>query len=89
MSEIDIDKILKIRDILLKNSKEVRTGHAIEEMAELIVALKHLKRNKATIKDVSDEVADVLITVIYLSDIYDVNQVNKKIDEQYKRWSNV
>ena len=36
---------------------------AIEECAELIVALKHHKRGRATVKDVAGEIADVWIMV--------------------------
>ena len=39
---------------------------AIEEMAELIVALKQLEQNRVTMQEVASEIADVEITLTKL-----------------------
>jgi len=59
---------------------------AIEEMAELTVALNHYERGKATLEDVASEIADVKIMMEQLE--YIVNQATGselvKEQERYK-----
>ena len=46
--------------------KEHQIDIAIEEMAELIVALSHHRRGRATADDVADEVVDVLTVAVQM-----------------------
>jgi len=69
-----------------KFGEEPQTEMAIEEMSELIVALQHYKRGRATIKEVCDEVADVIITVNSLRFIFDDELIQAKINKEMNRW---
>lgn len=70
--------------------KDAQTGVAIEELAELIVAIQHFRRGKADKTAVLSEIADVEIMCEQLKLIFDdAGEVNKiketKIDKLTKR----
>lgn len=64
--------------------KNAQINVAIEECAELIVALQHHARNKCAAKDVVSEIADVEIMITQLKMIFGDNDVEneKKIKIQ-------
>ena len=53
-----------------KFGMEKQTWQAIEEMGELISAINHYNRNRADLKDVCTEIADVQIMMEQLAIIY-------------------
>ena len=66
-------------------SHQVDMAH--EEMGELVVALHHLKRGKATADDVITEIADVTIMIYQLAEMFGVEKVQAEIDRKLKRLS--
>ena len=58
---------------------------AHEEMAELDVALFHLKRGKANTDDVITEIADVAIMTYQLALIFGVDKVHAEIERKLER----
>ena len=58
---------------------------AYEEMAELQVAMEHFADGKATVEEVTTEIADVLIIVSQLAIIFGKEQVEKDIKFKMKR----
>ena len=66
-------------------SHQIDMAH--EEMGELIVALHHLKRGKATADDVITEIADVTIMIYQLAEMFGVEKVQAEIDRKLKRLS--
>ena len=53
-----------------KFGMEKQTWQAIEEMGELITTINHYNRNRADLKDVCTEIADVQIMMEQLAIIY-------------------
>ena len=84
----------KRRCLLLVNHYGIETQEkmAIGECAELIVALRHKARGRATNDDVIDEIADVIIMTQQLSFIYGQrnvdNRITEKLDRQIERIKN-
>ena len=68
---------------------ENQEGMMIEECSELITALRHKARGRATADDIIDELADVMIMAQQLSIIYGQrkveNRINEKLDRQIER----
>jgi len=62
---------------------DVQIEMAIEEMAELTLALQHLKRGRS--HNCPEEVADVLITVNQLRLIFDPSTIDKFIAQKLDR----
>lgn len=60
-------------------------GMAIEECAELIVAIRHYSRGRATIKDVAQEVADVEIMCGQLREMIGTDIVTQCKEEKLIR----
>ena len=62
---------------------------AIEEMAELTVALEHFRRGRATMEDVQTEIADVTICCLQLVQMFGEegcnNQFAYKLDRLKQR----
>ena len=58
---------------------------AIEELAELIVALRHARRFRATMLQVATEIADVAIMVEQLATIYGKDAVQSEINAKIQR----
>ena len=48
---------------------------AIEEMGELIVALNHYRRNRAETKEVQEEIADVMLAMKELQQMFGISEV--------------
>ena len=70
--------------------KESQINQAFEEMGELIVAINHWRRGRATKADVFSEIADVIIMCDQLCYIVDgtdegVNICSDIIDQKLKR----
>lgn len=55
--------------------EETQINVAIEELAELVVALQHYRRGKCDARDVRMEIADVEIVVDQLKQIFDRDAV--------------
>ena len=68
MSDI-INEIELYRKAVIKWGIYSQTNMAIEECAELIVAIRHSSRNKATMLEVATEIADVEIMCGQLREI--------------------
>lgn len=68
-----------------KWGKEAQMDQAIEECAELIVALRHLRRGKATPEQVASEVADVLIMVGQLRIMLEYALVDRAVRAKMER----
>jgi NTP pyrophosphatase (non-canonical NTP hydrolase) len=73
---------LRIMDHYGAENQEAMT---IGECADLIVALRHKARGRATADDVIDEIADVIIMTQQLSFIYGQSKVDNKIKEKLDR----
>ena len=67
--------------------RENQIEKAIEEMAELTVALKHHKDNKITRDKVVTEIADVIIMMDQLRIIYGVDVIDAEIKRKLDRLS--
>lgn len=57
----------------------------IEECGELIVALRHFERGKATYADVVSEIADVIIMCEQMRFVFGPDDVNETIDQKLRR----
>lgn len=64
---------------------EAQEGMAIEERAELIAALRHTLRGRATMSEVIDEIADVTIMMQQLAFIYGEEAIDCRIDSKLER----
>jgi NTP pyrophosphatase (non-canonical NTP hydrolase) len=67
--------VVPMPTIATRTALEAFGGHAqaqiaIEEMAELTVALKHYERNRVGIAAVQEELADVCIVIAQLVDVF-------------------
>ena len=65
--------------------RQAQTSVAIEEMAELTVALEHFRRGRATMDEVRTEIADVLITAAQLAIIFGENEVSDEVNRKLER----
>ena len=73
------------RKVLAINGYMGQMHVAIEEMAELMNALVKKERGRATDDDVIGEIADVIICVEQLADIFGVNKVVAMKDAKLRR----
>jgi NTP pyrophosphatase (non-canonical NTP hydrolase) len=64
---------------------EPQVNIAIEEAAELTVALEHFRRGRATMKEVQTEIADVLICCLQLSLIFGEDGVDSEFQSKLER----
>lgn len=83
MIELPIDKTI-LHDSLKVWGEDSQIRMAIEECAELIVALSHLYRSSKNTNVIS-EIADVLITVNQLRLIFDEKLVDEEIIKKQER----
>lgn len=74
---------------IAKHGERAQREIAIEEMAELIVAIKHEDRQKGTRADVIEEIADVTLCMIQLALVYGVGEVAGEIARKAARVSEV
>ena len=58
---------------------------AEEEAAELIVALEHFRRGRATMDEVRTEIADILITATQLAIIFGEDEVSAEFNRKLAR----
>lgn len=65
-----------------------QVGLVNEECAELIVALNHVIRGKAELKDVASELADVSVMLGQLLLVINHEKVNEIIDQKLTRAAN-
>ncbi len=70
------------RAALAKWGEEAQFDQAVEECAELIVALKHFKRNKVDQQQIIDELADVALMVGQLSFMLGEEQVERAMESK-------
>ncbi len=70
-----------------KWGEEAQYDQAIEECAELITALQHLKRKKNDRQAVIDELADVTLMLGQLTWMFGENQVQQAIGFKLKKLS--
>ncbi len=68
-----------------KWGEEAQYDQMIEECAELIVALKHLKRGKIDRQEVINELADVTLMVGQLTWMLGEEEVNSAIEEKLQK----
>ena len=79
----------KVRE-LCKDAVEIwgaqaQANVAIEEMAELTVALEHFRRGRATMDEVRTEIADVMITAAQLALIFGEDEVSEEVNAKLDR----
>ncbi len=67
------------RAALEKWGEEAQFDQAVEECAELIIALKHFRRNRADRQQIINELADVALIVGQLSYMLGEKQVDRAI----------
>lgn len=70
---------------LNKWGEEAQYDQAVEECAELITALKHLKRGRIQPEQVADELADVALMVAQLSYMLGVEKVQTAIENKVEK----
>mgnify|MGYP003345024886 FL=1 len=58
---------------------------AVEELAELIVALKHYERGRISKRLVAEEIADVCIVVAQLADMFGREEIETQIEYKLER----
>lgn len=87
-----VNDLVKIDNEIIKDSivyygKEAQATVCMEECAELIQAISKEKRGKSDKNHLAEEMADVLISIGLLKEIYDVSneQINNWIDKKQKR----
>lgn len=85
-SSVKIDNEI-IKDSIVYYGKDAQSTVCMEECAELIQAISKEKRGKSDKNHLAEEMADVLISIELLKEIYEVsnNQINNWIDEKQKR----
>lgn len=85
-SSVKIDNEI-IKDSIVYYGKDAQSTVCMEECAELIQAISKEKRGKSDKKHLVEEMADVLISIELLKEIYEVSneQINNWIDEKQKR----
>ena len=76
-----------IKDSIVYYGKDAQSTVCMEECAELIQAISKEKRGKSNKDHLAEEMADVLISIEILKEIYDVSneQINEWIDKKQKR----
>lgn len=76
-----------VKDSIVYYGKDVQSTVCMEECAELIQAISKQKRGKSDKNHLAEEMADVLISIELLKEIYDVSneQINEWIDKKQKR----
>ena len=67
---------------IAKWGEEAQYDQAIEECAELIVALKHFRRGKVTSQAVIDELADITLMVGQLTWMFGSEDVEASIQKK-------
>lgn len=87
-----VNDLVKIDNEIIKDSivyygKDVQSTVCMEECAELIQAISKEKRGKSDKNNLAEEMADVLISIELLKEIYDVSneQINEWVDKKQKR----
>lgn len=87
-----VNDLVKIDNEIVKDSivyygKDVQSTVCMEECAELIQAISKEKRGKSDKNHLAEEMADVLISIELLKEIYDVSneQINELVDKKQKR----
>lgn len=74
-----------LKDALDKWGPTAQVNQTVEECAELIVALRHHARGKATRDDVASEVADVLVMALQLRLLVGPNIIDREVVAKMKR----
>lgn len=83
------DKIAEICQAAVeKYGKEAQTWMAMEETAELCNALAKYRRKRVNEDEVCEEIADVIIMCLQLSEIFGVNKVGKFMEAKLTRLEN-
>ena len=87
-----VNDLVKIDNEIIKDSivyygKDVQSTVCMEECAELIQAISKEQRGKSDKNHLAEEMADVLISIELLKEIYDVSneQINEWVDKKQKR----
>lgn len=87
-TEITIEKSSTSEHIKASQTNpELCTTIAMEECAELIQAVSKAKRGNVNKENLAEEIADVLICIDWLKDVYDISleDIDKWIDIKEKR----
>jgi NTP pyrophosphatase (non-canonical NTP hydrolase) len=80
-----MDRIQVYQTTLDKWGEDTQYDQAVEECAELIVALKHFRRGKIDRQAVINELADVTLMLGQLTWMFGTDQVNKAISAKLKK----
>lgn len=75
MNDKEFDEIIQLA--IQTYGKEAQTQMLFEEMAELQNAICKLSRGRATVGDVCEEIADVMIMCFQMAQIYGVTRVEQ------------
>ena len=75
MNDKEFDEIIQLA--IQTYGKEAQTRMLFEEMAELQNAICKLSRGRATVGDVCEEIADVMIMCFQMAQIYGVTRVEQ------------
>lgn len=75
----------RLEDIVAEFGVEPQVEMAIEEMAELTVALQHDKRGRGGSQAITEEIADVILICQQLASIYGWDEVHSEIDFKFRQ----
>ena len=67
-----------LHETILEQGTEAQVERIIEEMAELVIAIQHWKRNRGDTEKVADTLSDVGIMVDKLSLMLDTNSYDSR-----------
>ena len=67
-------KYKNFKEAIIEN-KDLCSTIAMEECAELIQAISKAKRGKLDLDNISEEIADVLICIEWIIDIYNIDKL--------------
>lgn len=72
-------------EALARYGAEHEANRTIEECAELIVALRHFGRGRASIEDIASEIADVQIMCGHVAQLVGLGLVSEQVDKKLDR----
>lgn len=85
--DIPVYEDLILRDAILQYGDEKQMDMVVEECAELINAVMKFRRGRCEVKDITTEMADVIIMIEQLVRILSVNEgeLETEIDNKLQR----
>lgn len=85
MIQIDEFKESSIKEIANHYGLEKQLDQTVEECAELIQAISKAKRGKLDADNMAEEIADVLIGIEWLKELYDIDALEVQKWIAYKQ----